>query len=173
MNINDLTFIKNPEDLEYLHRKLFDVNIRLLKSSSVYKDLISKCCDIISKYALTTLKGYSKPYGMSGANLAIPYNIIAIVKNRGKEDEHVDIMINPKICGNSIDKVSAQSNCGSIRLSSPIDITRWASVTVSWYDINGNRYIHRFDRKDGSLTIQHEIDHNNGILIIDRLTTSA
>jgi len=168
MNIDDLTYIKNEEDLVYLHTKLFPVNIRLLKSSIIYKQLILQCCKMISDYALTTLEGYSKPFGMSGANLAIPFNIIGIVMNRGKDNEFVDILLNPEIIRTGKYKIPTKSNCGSIRLESSINISRWQYITVKWYDLSGTIHVRQFSPQQGSFTIQHEIDHNNGILITDR-----
>jgi peptide deformylase len=173
MKISDLTFIENKEDKIYLKTKLLPVNIRLFKESPHYRLLIEHCCDIILTYSLTTLDGYTKPYGMSAANLAIPFNIISIVKNRGKEDEYGEIMINPTILRTGKFKIPTKTNCGSIRLNKSINVSRWEYITVSYFDIKGDHHIKQFSPKTNSFTIQHEIDHNNGILIIDYEKLSA
>lgn len=105
---------------------------------------------------------------MSGANVAIPFNIIAVVRNRGRQDEYVEAMINPRVVSYSEDKVKTVSNCGSIRLPEPIEITRFKSVMVEWYTESGEKRTETFIRDNGGFTIQHEIDHNLGILIWDR-----
>jgi peptide deformylase len=172
MKVEDyLTHIDNSEDVQYLKGKAFPVNMRLFRTSPEYKAIVLQCCEYIKKLALTKMDGYKKPHGMSGANLAIPFNIIAFVANRGTEYETAEIMINPTVESYSEKKVKTRSNCGSIRLTEPIEITRFQSVRVSWYDENGVLRIATLDREHGGFTIQHEIDHNLGILITDRKTS--
>lgn len=84
MKASDLfTHVENAEDLVYLKTRVFPVNIRLFKSNPDYKKLIWECQDLIRKAALTKADGYKLPHGMSGANLAIPFNIVAYVTSRG------------------------------------------------------------------------------------------
>ena len=166
---NYLTHIDNIEDKPYLKSKLLNVNIRLLKSNPEYKAIVKSCCDLLEKCALTKMEGYKLPHGTSGANLGIPFNIIAIVKNRGEKGAFCDIMINPKIIETSNKMIETYSNCGSIRLKQPIKINRHESVKVVWNDLDGNIYNKTLNRENGGLTIQHEIDHNLGILITDRV----
>jgi len=168
-NSDYLTNISNGEDVVYLKSKLLPVNIRLMKSSSEYKDLILQQCNYIKFLALTTMDGYKKPHGMSAANAGLAFNIIGIVKNRSRKDEFCKILINPEIKEYLGDYIPVKTNCGSVILDNPIEIYRYETVDVCYCDENGNVWRHLFSRKDGSLTIQHEVDHNNGILITDRL----
>ena len=168
MKIDDeITFIHHSDDKPFLKSKLFDVNMRLFRSSPKYRDLINHCCANVKNNATTHFEDYKDPHGMSGANCAIPFNIIGIVRHRGKFNQYVQIMINPVRleCGGK--RVSALSNCGSIRLKEPIVIKRREEVKVHWFDENGNPRSQWFNRSEGALTIQHEIDHNLGILITD------
>lgn len=163
-----ITHIDNPEDLPFLKTKLFDVNMRLFNSSEKYRDIIMWCCEYIQFLAMTEMEGYKKPHGMSGANAGIPFNIIGIVENRGEENESCHIMINPKIIGHSVKMEETSSNCGSIRLEKSIKVMRWHEIRITYYDTDGNFTESVFGRKQGGFTIQHEIDHNLGILITDR-----
>jgi len=166
--INDyITFIDNPEDKTYLNSKLFPVNMRLFKSSREYNDLITRACDVIQKALMAQYEDYSRPYGMSGANCAIPFNIIAVFQNRGEKNERTITMINPKILHHSTKLVTSKSNCGSVRLKKSICIKRHATITVTWYDLFGKKHQGVFNRANGGFTIQHEIEHNFGILITD------
>lgn len=168
MNVNNfLTYIKNQEDVPYLRNRLLDVNMRLFKSSPNYRRIVQSCCKYLQHIATADLEGYSKPFGMSGANVGIPFNIIAVVRKRNTSAEYADVMINPSIVDKSKDTVLTRSNCGSIRLPESINVKRYTSVTVTWYDINGELHKREFGRADGGFTIQHEIDHNDGILITD------
>lgn len=150
------TLYSNEEDRDILTRKLFDVNLRLYKSSSPYREIVRDCAGYIWWCAQTEKKGYKKPHGFSGANGGIPFNIIATPEK---------VMLNPHILDNHGGQVRhGESNCGSLLLTKPIEVWRWAKITFEYWDLGGNRHV-----ETGYLpTIQHEIDHNNGILILDR-----
>lgn len=162
------THVDNLDDIIFLKRKAFPVNMRLFKSDTIYKRVIESCAYALSVASLGEYEDYKSPHGMSGANLAIPFNIISIVKNRGESDEYVEIMINPEIVAHSIKTTRVKSNCGSIRLEEMINVERYNTIHVRWYDLKGKQHFKEFNRVDGGFTIQHEIDHNNGILITDR-----
>lgn len=163
-----ITYIKNKEDIPYLRTNLLNANMRLFKTSAPYREIILQCCSYIRFLALTEMNGYKKPHGMSGANAAIPFNIIGIVRNRGQKDEYCQIMINPHIIEYLGDEVLSESNCGSIRLEKPINVRRRESVFMEYYDETGQGYRSPFTRAQESFTIQHEVDHNKGILITDK-----
>ncbi len=165
---NYITHIKNKEDQVYLKSKHFPVNMRLFKTSPEYKEIILQQCNYIRSLCLDTKEGYKKPHGMSSANAGLSFNIIGITKNRGKKDEYCEIMINPVIKEVSSYTITTSSNCGSLTLKEPISVLRFAQIHVEWYTENGSPNAQSFTREDGGLTIQHEIDHNNGILITDR-----
>jgi peptide deformylase len=164
-----ITHINNKEDVVYLRSELLPVNMRLFKTSPQYKALILQCCEYIKFLCLSKMDGYKKPHGMSGANAAIPFNIIGIVRHRGNEFEYAQIMINPKILKRSIKQVITQSNCGSLTLDEPMDVIRASSISVEWFDMEGNIHQDTFNRETGGFTIQHEVDHNRGVLIIDKI----
>lgn len=170
MKINDyITFIGEPGDVVYLKTKLLPVNMRLFKSSSYYYQIIMYVCRYIKWLTLTEPDDYKLPHGMSGANAAIPFNIIGIARNRGKKNAYCEIMINPEIIEwRDQDFEKMQSNCGSIRLKEPINVLRSPEIKVLWYDEKGVSHSRWFTINQGGATIQHEIDHNNGILITDK-----
>jgi len=162
-----ITHIKNEEDEVYLRKEHFPVNMRLFKTSPEYKAIILQQCEYIRILCLDTKDGYKKPHGMSSANAGLAFNIIGITRNRNQESELCQIMINPTIIGKSKTKITSFSNCGSLTLKEPIQIKRNSSVIVGWYNEEGEYQESEFDRDGGCLTIQHEIDHNLGILITD------
>ncbi len=105
---------------------------------------------------------YPKLSGLSGANVGIPFNIITILKN-----DIVTHMLNPTIVRMSKQTRIVQSNCGSLCLTEKVSVTRREWVEVSYYNIEGKHVQTRFTIAEGGSTIQHEIDHNKGILITD------
>jgi peptide deformylase len=163
-----ITHIKNEEDIPFLKSKLFDVNMRLFETSARYRFLILDMCRYIRWLAEKEKEGYKKPHGMSGANAGLPFNIIGIVRNRNHNDEKVEIMINPKILEAGGGKTFVKSNCGSLTLPKPIDVWRYDKVKVGWFNMDGQYKEADFGREHEGFTIQHEIDHNLGILITDK-----
>lgn len=148
------TLLKNEEDRDILTRRLFNVNMRLMWSSLQYRNLVLKACSYIRWCATTEKYGYKKPHGYSGANAGIPWNIIAVGDR---------VMINPRVVQSSGER-EGLSNCGSLVLDKPIKIRRFAHVVVEYFNEQGSPCT-----IEGYLpTEQHEIDHNNGILITDR-----
>lgn len=157
------THLKNDEDKDILTRRLFDVNFRLMKTSESYYELVRFACEYIAWCASTDKQGYKKPHGFSGANAGIPFNIIAVMV---KGDPVV--MINPKITAKYGEPVRSKSNCGSLTLDKQIDIYRHEFIDVEFYDLEGKKTTWTKVPSKPGFTIQHEIDHNLGILITDR-----
>lgn len=152
------THLSNEEDKDILTRKLFNVNLRLMRTSLAYRNIIEQAAAFIVECANTTREGYKTPHGFSAANAGLPFNIIAV---RGSEVA----ILNPRVIADSgLLKRRSSSNCGSLTLTEPIEIERFALVKIEFWDLNLVRHI-----IEGYLpTHQHEIDHNNGILITDR-----
>lgn len=162
-----VTHVDTTGDLIYLTSVLPPVNMRLFRTNQSYGDIIRSICRHLSIICMSKMDGYKLPHGVSGANAAIPFNIIAIVRNRATPAAYPEFMLNPKIT-NTRGITVALSNCGSIRLKEPIKISRHEAVEVEFYDLRGDVQRKWYGSDNGSLTIQHEIDHNNGILITSR-----
>jgi len=163
-----ITHINNEEDVIYLKTKHFPVNMRLFHTSPEYKEIILQQCNYIRQNCLETKKGYKKPHGMSSANCGLAFNIIGITRNRNTKDEFCQIMINPSYFPIKEDGfIESESNCGSLTLDKPISIKRWKKVEVTYYEENSKQNKSIFSYLHCGKTIQHEIDHNLGILITD------
>ena len=169
MKIDDfVTFIGRPEDRPYLKTTLLDVSMRLFKDGTTgYAKAVKQAAFQIGILAVSKFEDYPEPFGMSGANAGIPWNIIAIVTSRKEKEATAKLMLNPKLLNARGGWVRTTSNCGSIRLLKPIRVDRHAEVEIGWYDLKGAYHQEWFNRKSGSFTLQHEIEHNQGILITD------
>jgi len=149
---------------EMLHRKLFDVNMRLYVENRYYRTLIHNIIEHLLTCLETDFEDYAKVKGISGANVGIPFNIIAV-----RNGIEVTPMLNPKLlkCSRKTRKVI--SNCGSLNLKVGIEIERPEWITFSYYNISGKHLtMEKIEISDGASTILHEIEHNLGILIIDK-----
>jgi peptide deformylase len=142
--------VQNEEnDNDVLNRPLFDVNMRLYNTEFVLEQQFDDYDDL---------------KGISGANLGVPWNIIAY-----KWSNSVVVMINPKITHKSSQMVRVKSNCGSLRLPDCIEVERHVFIDCAWYDCDGSqKHQSKIGRQQGGLTIQHEVEHNQGILITSK-----
>ena len=154
----------SEDEKSYLHRPCFNVNIRLYKSSRRYRQIVQKSIRYMKSLFNKKYEDYPEIKGVSGANLAIPFNIIVV-----KDGKKLIPMINPVTTHTSqFNEMSiVRSNCGSLQLNEPITVKRFDKIRVRYINILGN-YIYEFFDKPLSFTIQHEIDHNNGITIEDK-----
>ncbi len=77
--------------------------------------------------------------------------------------------INPKVVWESEQRSVYDEGCLSIPHQYG-EVVRPAQVQVEWLDENGDRHEEKFDGLD-SHCVQHEIDHLNGVLFIDYLSS--
>ena len=79
-------------------------------------------------------------------------------------------VINPKIISNSEEMIYVEEGEGCLSVNRYVEgiVPRYARITVEYYDEHGNRITKRV-REEISVAFQHEIDHLNGILFVDKI----
>ncbi len=111
-------------------------------------------------------------YESDGVGLAAPQVgrsvRVALVDTTAGEEEPF-VLVNPEITFSSDEKSDYDEGCLSVP-DITLPITRPSVVTVRAKDANGEEYA--LEEVDGLLAraLQHEIDHLNGILFVDRAT---
>lgn len=135
--------------------------MRLFRDNKAYRKMIWGIISFMGAAMDNSYDNYTDLCGISGANVGIPLNIIII-----NADDVEYIMLNPRIVSKSEETRIAKSNCGSLNLPEPIKVERHKWVRVEYYDEHGEMHTRRFE--EGAGTIQHEIEHNLGIMIIDK-----
>ena len=152
---------------DVLIRKLHDVNMRLYNSNREYRGIVREVANLLSRVLCMKFENYSSIKGISGANLGIPFNIIVVrINNVPKQ------MINPKIIESFGKRIDVSSNCGSLLLAKKITVSRSEFVKVAYYNLNGDKRTKEFSEEQSGFTIQHEIEHNLGITLLDKDTRS-
>ena len=115
----------------------------------------------------------------SGIGLAAPQvgiskrMLVFIELDETGERKNVYKIINPKIVSRSEEFIELEEGCLSVQgPNGPVfaPVSRPKSVTVEWTDENGAHMIRDFDGF-AARAIQHEMDHLDGILFIDYLST--
>lgn len=108
--------------------------------------------------------------GMAAIQLGIPKRYITIVHEVEEGKFNTYVLINPKIVSTSLEKIYVEEGegCLSVNRETVGIVPRFARVTVEGYDIDGNKIKIRA-KEELAIAFQHEIDHLNGILFIDRI----
>lgn len=147
-----------------------DVELPLSKKD---KETIAK---IIKQLTYSQIEELSEKYDLRpGMGLAFPQlgqlkRIIVIVHEyeEGKFKEYV--VVNPKIISHSEEIIALETGEGCLSVNRDVEghVPRFARVTISGYDPDGNKLNIRA-REELSVAFQHEIDHLNGILFYDKI----
>ena len=117
---------------------------------------------------------YETMYQASGVGLAAPQiNIkqrIFITDTKGLDSENPlkEVFINPKIIEHSENTVSISEGCLSIP-GVNAHVSRYETIRVSYFNASWEKR-EKVISGTSAIVIQHEYDHLNGILFIDKVT---
>ena len=155
-----------------------DKRLRLISEEVTFpmckEDL--KNIDLMEEYLVNSqIEELSEKYdlrpgmGMAAIQIGVPKRYIVIV-NEIEDGFDSYIMVNPKIISHSeeIIYVETGEGCLSVNRECVGIVPRYARVTVEGYDTDGNKIKVRA-REELAIAFQHEIDHLNGILFIDKI----
>lgn len=132
--------------------------------------------DVMTYLKYSQIEKYAEKYnlragwGMSAVQIGILKRWFVIVEEKDDGTFKNYFFANPKIISNSTAKIYVEQGEGCLSVNREVIgiVPRYARVTVEAYDINGNKFEMRL-REDLAVCIQHEIDHLNGILFIDKI----
>ena len=132
--------------------------------------------DMITYLKMSQIKEYEEKYqlragmGLSAVQIGVLKRIFVIVEELEEGKFRDYIMINPKILSHSEELIYVGEGEGCLSVNRETDgiVPRYARMTVSGFDTDGNPFEIRV-REDISIAFQHEIDHLNGILFIDKI----
>lgn len=153
----------NLNIVEYPDKRLREKSKRVEKFDKELHDLLDAMYPIMMK---------TNGIGLAAIQIAKP--VQALILNIPEEDgeqpkENLVEMINP-IITHKDGEIIYQEGCLSVP-SFYEDITRFENITVNYQDRDANTITLEADGLL-SIAIQHEIDHLNGILFIDKLSYS-
>ena len=138
----------------------------LKQTAKPVENIDGKLQDIINRMAQTM---YEAP-GVGLASIQVGVDKSILVYDIGPRDEkrNLHVLINPKIISSEGEILSEDEGCLSVP-DYRADVKRAESILMEGVDRDGNPL--RFDA-EGLLAIvlQHEIDHLNGTLFIDRIS---
>lgn len=106
--------------------------------------------------------------GLAAIQVGCDQSIIVFDEHPGEEKRSFKALINPRIVESEGSIISEGEGCLSVP-DFRADVKRFAAVAVEGFDRHGKPV--RLERDDFlSIVLQHEIDHLNGTLFIDRIS---
>lgn len=139
----------------------------LLNPTTPIENIDGKVQDLIEAMAVTM---YKAP-GIGLAAIQVGHNKSLLVYDIAPKDEErsLHVLINPKIISTEGTIISEDEGCLSVP-DFRADVKRAAKILVEAYDREGKPL--RIEAEGLlSLVLQHEIDHLNGVLFIDHLSS--
>ncbi|WP_025209660.1 peptide deformylase [Hippea sp. KM1] len=124
----------------------------------------------VAKDLLETMRYYNHTVGIAAPQIGELVRIIAVDASKNKKGQKINhgelVMINPEILDwSSI--IKTREGCLSVPDYTG-NVNRARKITVKYWDLDGKE--HQFDTEGfEAVVIQHEIDHLDGILFIDRI----
>lgn len=109
--------------------------------------------------------------GMAAIQLGIDKRYFVVVhEQKVKETFKTYVIINPKIVSTSEEMIYVEEGEGCLSINRDVEgiVPRHARVTIEGYDIDGNKIKFR-GREELAIAFQHELDHLDGILFIDKI----
>ena len=142
-------------------------NTLLLRPTKPVENIDGKIQDLIEDMAITM---YKAP-GVGLAAIQVGHNKSLLVYDVSPKDEErsLQVLINPKIISTEGTIISEEEGCLSVP-DFRADVKRAANILVEGHDREGKPL--RIEAEGLlSLVLQHEIDHLNGVLFIDHLSS--
>ena len=158
------------ESNKILHEKSEDVVFPL---DSKTKKLID---DSLTYLEMSQIEEYSEKYdlrpgmGLSFVQIGIKKRIFVISEELDDGKFRRYVVINPKIISKSEELIYVGEGEGCLSVNREVEgiVPRYARITVAAFDEHGNPFTIRV-REDISVAFQHEIDHLNVILFVDKI----
>ena len=132
--------------------------------------------DMLTYLKMSQIEKYYEKYnlrpgmGLAFIQLGIPKNIFVIVNEGDDEQFENYVIINPKMISHSEELIYVGEGEGCLSVNREVEgiVPRYARMRISYQDENGKECEIRV-REDLSVAFQHEMDHLNGILFVDKI----
>lgn len=132
--------------------------------------------DIANYLKLSQIKEYYEKYnlrpgmGLAFIQLGIKKRIFVIVYEKEDNKFETYVVINPRLLSTSEEMVYIAEGEGCLSVNREVCgiVPRYARINIEYYDEEGNKHIKRM-REELSVAFQHEMDHLDGILFVDKI----
>ncbi len=132
--------------------------------------------DMLQYLKMSQIDEYREKYnlragtGLSYIQLGFRKRLFVVVDEVEKNVFKNYVLINPKIVSNSEELIYVGEGEGCLSVNREVEgiVPRYARITVEAYNEEGKKFTIRA-REELSIIFQHEIDHLNGILFVDKI----
>ena len=138
----------------------------LQTKAELIKNINEKLINLVDHMRLTMYK--SCGIGLAAPQVGKPIQLAIVDTTMGEDQNEFLVLINPKIITSEGNEL-LEEGCLSIPGVSAL-IKRSTKIMINAFDLSGKEIQQEFEGQKARV-IQHEIDHLNGILIIDRLSS--
>ena len=158
------------ESNKVIHQKSSDVTFPLKEET---KTLINDALDYLE---MSQIEEYSEKYdlrpgmGLSFVQLGLLERIFVVSEDIGDNKFNRYVIINPKIVSQSTEMIYVGEGEGCLSVNRDVEgiVPRHARITIDAFDENGKEFTIRV-REDMAVAFQHELDHLDGILFVDKI----
>ena len=132
---------------------------------------VGEVTDEIRQFAADMLETMYEAPGVGLAAPQVGRNIRMLVMDPTvqKDEKNPRVLINPVLTLSGEEVVSEQEGCLSVPMNYRADVKRMSMVHLSAKDLDGN-VIEEDLEEFPAIVIQHEFDHLDGVLFIDRIS---
>ena len=168
MKLPDIKIL--DESNKILRKKSTDVEFPL---DEKYKKLIN---DALTYLEMSQMDEYIEKYNLR-AGMGLSFVQIGILKRIFVISEELEdgtfkryTLINPKVISQSEELIYVGEGEGCLSVNREVTgiVPRHARITVEAYDVDGKKFNIRV-REDIAVAFQHELDHLDGILFVDKI----
>ena len=168
MELPNITILDEKD--KRLHQKseevtfpLDDEMIKTINDSLDYLEM-SQDEELAKKYDLRA------GMGLSMCQIGIMKRIFVVSEDNGDGTFERYVVINPKVLSHSEELIYVGEGEGCLSVNREVKgiVPRYARMKIKAYNEYGDEYIIRV-REDISIAFQHEMDHLDGILFVDRI----
>jgi peptide deformylase len=140
-------------------------NAILRKKSELVQNILDKDIQTLIDNMAETMYSAITGIGLAAIQIGKPLQIIVYDLNAQRSNRDYSVLINPEIITASGSTAVAEESCLSL-LGFSAEVTRSTKIVVKGINRTGNLIV---TEADGLLArcLQHEIDHLNGILLVD------
>lgn len=140
------------------------------------EEVLARPCEVVTEYndelsalvhRLTEAMYVAGGVGLAAPQLGVSRRVLVIDPSGGEVTNQLLALINPRVTWQSPEQELGPEGCLSLP-GAVLRVQRAVAVDVEYHDLMGNLQTLRFTNFPARV-VQHEIDHLNGVLMIDRV----
>jgi peptide deformylase len=155
---------QHPDEMLSTPARVVDFHALKEGTHSAVKESWLKWIKTIIQNLIDTMDAHNG-LGLAAPQIGVPYRIIVF-----KDGAENKVLINPMVIATNSIVQSYDEGCLSVK-GRRLNVRRAKNITVRGYSLNGDQLaevIVKSKKKMLSFELQHEIDHLNGMTILER-----